>query len=55
MVNSGTSEIGADGDRLEGRGVVAEFAEDFSSRSYDALTRFSCLRCGWARCTRWGG
>src|SRR5882757_8215435 len=48
MVDGRTCQIGADRDRLEGGGVVAEFAEDFASRLYDALTRFSSLRCGWA-------
>src|SRR5690242_2571027 len=48
MVNGGTREICADGDRLEGGGVVAKFAEDLTSRLYDALSRFSSLRCGRA-------
>src|SRR5215213_3939279 len=51
MVNGGTGEIGTDRDRLEGGSVVAEFAEDFASRLYDALTRFSGLRCGGATWT----
>src|SRR5258705_6827234 len=48
MVDGGTRQIGADRDRLEGGGVVAEFAEDFASRLYDALTCFGSLRCGGA-------
>src|SRR3984893_11555648 len=48
MVDGGTGQIGADRDRLKSGGVVAEFAEDFASRLYDALTRFSRIRCGWA-------
>src|SRR5689334_15955477 len=48
MVNGGTREIGADGDRLERGGVVAKFAEDLTSRLYDALSRLGSLRCGRA-------
>ncbi len=51
VVDRGTGQIGTDGDCLECRCVVTEFAENLARGTHDALTRLRRLRCGRASWT----
>ena len=45
MVDRGAGQIGPDGDRLEGRSVVPQFAENLAGGAQNALTCISRLSC----------